>query len=337
MKPKSPNIVNHIAFVLDSSLSMTYRTADVIKVADDQIEYLARRSKELDQETRVTIYTFNDRVECVVYDKDVLRLPSIADFYRASGNTALIDATIKSQEDLALTPEIYGDHAFLTFVFTDGEENSSSASPHVLSKLLKDQPGHWTVAVLVPDAKAMFEAKRFGFPPDNIAIWDTTSKTGVLEVGEKIRTVTDAYMVARSKGVRGTRTLFSTGVDAVNKSTVKAMKLKPLDKKAFDLLYVKSKVMIRPFVESTGRTYILGRGYYQLTKTESIQPQKLVAVVENSTGKVYLGREARDLIGLPPDVEVRVRPNYNPDYTIYIQSTSVNRNLLPDTNLLWLN
>lgn len=336
MKDDSPNYVNHIALVIDESYSMLYRTNDVIKVADAQIAYLARRSQELDQETRVTIYVFSDKVRCVVYDKDVLRLPSIAKFYKANGNTALIDATIKSQKDLALTPEIYGDHAFLTFVLTDGEENCSYLKPRDLASLLEMQPDHWTVAVLVPDAKSKHEAKKLGFPADNIAIWDTTTKEGLFEAGEKIKASTDAFMAGRAKGIRGSRSIFSTGVDAVNKKTVKAMKLKPLDKTAYDLFEVNMDSQIRPFIEDRSLTYILGRGYYQLTKTESIQPQKLVAVMENKTGNIYLGREARDLVGLPPDVEVRVRPKHNPDYTIFVQSTSVNRKLIANTKLLWL-
>lgn len=336
MQTESPNYINHIVFVLDASSSMDGRVNELIKVTDDQIAHLAQRSKELDQETRVTIYVFADSVKCVVYDKDVLRLPSIAKYYKAYGNTALIDATIKSQRDLALTPEIYGDHAFLTYVLTDGQENQSLNRPHVLSELLNNQPDNWTVGVLVPDPQAVFEAKRCGFPAGNITVWDVKSKHGMVEVGKKIRDSTDAYMTDRSRGVRGTRTLFSTGTDAVNKSTVKAMKIKPLTKSQYDLFDVKKEGPIREFIEQKGLTYVLGRGYYQLKKTESIQPQKLVAVMEDNTGKIYLGREARDLIGLPPDIEVRVRPNFNPDFTIFIQSTSVNRKLLENTKLLWL-
>lgn len=329
------NYVNHIALVLDASGSMNRRAHDLIKVADDQIAYLARRSKELDQETRVTVYTFNSRAKCVIYDKDVLRLPSIASLYTASGQTGLIDATILSQNDLAMTPEKYGDHAFLTFVLTDGEENASRALPGDLIRLLGSQPDHWTVAVLVPDMRGKMEAKKFGFPPDNIAIWDTTSDSGVAEAGETIRQATDAYMIARASGVRGTRTLFSTGTDAVNKQTVAALGLRPLDPSKFMLIPVPQDATIKDFVERTGRPYITGQAFYQLSKSESIQANKDIAVVENRTAKVYLGREARQMIGLP-DIQVRIRPNWNPDYTIYVQSTSINRKLMAGTKLLLL-
>ena len=48
---------------------------------------------------------------------------------------------------------------------------------------------------------------------------------------------------------------------------------------------------------------------------------------------MYTGPEARSLLGLP-DVEVRVKPDHNDDFTIFVQSTSVNRKLVPNTRLL---
>lgn len=58
------NYINHVALVLDASSSMSRLSGKVIEVADQQIAYLARRSRELDQETRVTVYVFANKVEC---------------------------------------------------------------------------------------------------------------------------------------------------------------------------------------------------------------------------------------------------------------------------------
>ena len=329
------NYINHVALVLDASGSMGKHKVQLIKVADDQIKYLARRSKELDQETRVTVYMFADKVTCLIYDKDVLRLPSIADLYTVGGNTALIDATLLSQEDLKLISEKYGDHSFLTFVLTDGEENRSFCEPQLLAALLNNLPENHTVAALVPNQRAKFEAKRFGFPADNIAIWDATSDEGTTEAGVTIRRAVDSYMVARSTGVRGTRTLFSTGKDAVNEQTVAATGLTPLSKSQFQLIPVPKDAVIKDFVEATGRTYVTGRAFYQLMKPEAIQANKVLAVVENKTAKVFVGDGVRALVGLP-DMEVRVRPGHNADYTIFVQSQAINRKLIAGTKLLLL-
>ena len=333
----SQNYINHIALVLDASSSMNHLQHELVKVADAQISYLAQRSKELDQETRVSVYTFNSKVECVIFDKDVLRLPSIANHYRPFGWTALIDATIQSQFDLAQTAQMYGDHAFLTYVLTDGAENRSNTPVSQLTSMLNKQPENWTVAVLVPDMTGKFEAKKFGFPVDNIAIWDAKTVRGVVEVGETIRQATDNFMVGRQSGVRGTRTLFSTSVENLNKATVKEAKLKPLHKDTYHVLKVddESVLAIRDFVQMRGHQYLIGKAFYQLTKTESIQSQKMVAVRNKKSGRFYTGAEARSLLGLP-DMEVRVKPDVNPEYDVFIQSTSVNRKLVPGTKLLLL-
>jgi hypothetical protein len=332
----SQGFINHVVLVLDASSSMSQHTSSLIRVADEQVKYLARRSQELDQETRVTIYSFANTVECLVFDRDVLRLPSIATLYRPYGMTALIDATLKSMDDLAETPERYGDHSFLIYVLTDGQENRSRNAPGHLQNRLENLRENWTVAVLVPDQLGKREAQQFGFPRDNIAIWDTTSASGVSEAGETIRRATDTFMENRSKGVRGTRTLFSTGVDAVNPATVSGLQVLP--ETSYEILPVRYKSPIREYVDKWGRNhnYVLGKGFYQLTKRETIQPQKAIAIREKSTGKVFFDQRARDILGLPQGVEVRVSPNTNPLYDVFIQSTSVNRNLVPDTDLLVL-
>lgn len=329
------NYINHVVLVLDASTSMRPHANELIRVADGQVKYLARRSQELDQETRVSVYSFNDTVRCLIYDKDVLRLPSIRDLYHTSGMTALVDATIKSLDDLSQTATLYGDHAFLAFVLTDGQENRSRNRPQALVNQLHRLPDNWTVACLVPDQRSVFEAKGFGFPPENVAVWDATSAAGVVEVGETIRRATDNFMNARTQGIRGTRSLFSTGLDAVNASTVHSI-LTPLDSRSYDILPVHEDSPIRDYVYSRGLPYTIGKGFYQLTKTETIQAQKQILIREKSTGRVYSGNEARDILGLPHGVTVRVRPDANPEYDVFIQSTSVNRKVLRDTDLIVL-
>jgi hypothetical protein len=329
---KAQRLINHVALVLDGSSSMHSHTRKLIEVADEQIRYLALRSEELSQETRVSVYLFADRVECLIFDMDVMRLPSISDLYRANGMTALVDAVIKSQDDLSTTSQIYGDHAFLSFVLTDGMENASQNRWTSLSSYLQGAADNWSVAFLVPDQSGVAYMQRVGADKGNIAVWDTTSAKGLADAASTIRAATDSFMTNRAAGVRGTKSVFSTGVDAVNKRTV-STSLKPLRSTEYKLVPVGYKTRIDEFVKACGYSYVVGMGYYQLTKTENIQPQKQIIVVEKSTGKAFSGQEARNLIGLP-NVNVRVKPDYNPEYDIFVQSTSLNRNLLPGTKLL---
>lgn len=329
------NYINHIALVIDSSASMGGLTADVVKVADAQIEYLARRSKELDQETRITVYVFNDSTTCLVYDKDVLRMPSLRGLFRPVGMTALIDASAKAIDDLSKTPELYGDHAFLVYVITDGQENRSRLNkPSDLANRISRLNDNWTVAVFVPDQNGKFEAKKFGFPSDNIAIWDTTSH-GFSEVGRVIRQATDSFMNARSTGVRGSRNIFSLDTASISKQAV-ANSLDRLHPGQYRMADIKKEGPIAPFVEKlTKRPYKLGEAFYQLSKTEKVQAQKSIALYDIKSHAVYIGNEARHMLGLP-DHEVKVAPASHPDFWIFVQSTSVNRKLVPGTKLLIL-
>ncbi|MFB7858911.1 vWA domain-containing protein [Rhodococcus qingshengii] len=338
------NYINHVALVLDASTSMSHLSSKVIEVADQQISYLARRSEELDQETRVTVYVFSNTVECVIYDKDVLRMPSLRKLYRPGGMTALLAAALKSQHELAQTAQLYGDHSFLTFVLTDGQENASPHCPGVphrdtrvlvesVARMIETQADNWTLAVLVPDQMGKREAMQCGFPKDNIAIWDATSTQGLEEAGQVIQEATEKFMVGRTKGIRGSRAVFSTGAEAVNKDTVKAAGLRPLSTDAYQLIPVIRDVKIKEFVEETGRTYVTGRAFYQLSKLETIQGNKALAIVEKSSGRVFQGDGVRDMLGLGAD-SVRVKPDQNPEFKIFVQSTSVNRKLKASTQLL---
>jgi hypothetical protein len=334
MKNQNQNYINHIALVLDASGSMDHLASAVVKVADNQVEYLARRSKELDQETRATIYTFDDNTKCVYYDKDVLRMPSLKGAYEIGGSTALIDATIQAIDDLSQTPELYGDHAFLVYVLTDGEENRSRKKAADLARKIGGLKDNWTIACFVPDANGKFEAKKFGFPTDNIAVWDTSSR-GMSEVAKVIRNTTDNFMNNRAKGVRGTKNLFNMDVASINKTTV-TKSLNRLHPGQYRVADVQAEGPIAPFVEKlTKRAYKLGEAFYQLSKPEKVQAGKSVALYDVKSKAVYIGAEARKLLGLP-DYEVKVAPASHPEFWIFIQSTSVNRKLMPGTKLLIL-
>jgi hypothetical protein len=329
-------LINHVVLGLDKSPSMGPHQEQLIRSADNLITYLAERSKDLDQETRITVYGFNSTVECMFYDKDVLRLPSIRPHYSIPrhSRTALRDATGRAINDLKMTATLYGDHAFLMYVLTDGLENDSHLiSSSELSTMLNGLPDNWTVAALVPNTTAKFEAKSVGFPAGNVEVWDTSSMTGVAEASETIRRATDNFMTGRSAGIRGTRSVFSMDPSNLNTSNLYKAGLRPLEPKDFHLFRVMAESQIKPFVEMKGVSYRLGIAYYQLTKSEMIQPGKKIAVRKKSTGEVFTGQHARDLLGLADDA-VRVTPGYNSDFDVFVQSTSVNRKLLPNTDLL---
>jgi hypothetical protein len=79
-----------------------------------------------------------------------------------------------------------------------------------------------------------------------------------------------------------------------------------------------------------------GRAFYELTKSETVQHYKQIAVM-TADGNVYTGSQARNLIGLPDDnfSRVQVRPGQLGDNRLFIASTSSNRILVAGTSLLY--
>lgn len=333
---KLQSYINNIAMVIDSSGSMSHLSDTVVKVFDSQIKYLANRSKELQQEMRISVYTFASTTTCLCTDMDVLRMPSLKDMYKPNGGTALLDATLLAINDLKEFPQKYVDRAFMIYVISDGENNEGNVSPAQLKAAIQALPDNFTVAYLAPTQNAVFEAKKCGFSTDNILLWDATSTLGLEKAAEAINNATNNFMQARASGVRGTKNLFSLDTTKL-KSDIVTKKLDALDPKDYEILNVrKDGQAIKEFVESWVKSgYRVGGGYYQLTKPEKVQASKNVIVQNKLSGKLYTGTEARDLLGLPA-YEVKVSPSNFNNYNIYIQSTSINRKLVAGTQLVYI-
>lgn len=339
------HLVNHVAIIVDGSSSVDKLAPAVKRVIKELVARLAEESRQRKQETRVSVYGFADATACMIWDADVLRLPDIDDLYEPYGNTALLDATAQALDDFRTISQKYGNHGFLAYVITDGEENVSmrfgmnnSRKASGMQAFLAAQPENVTVAVLVPDQDGVRAAVNYGFQRGNITTWDATTEEGVEAAGRMIGAATSNYFTARSKGATRSSTVFSTGVDAVNAATVAQANLTPVHDSQYVMLLVEPErhgEAIGAFVTRKGLRFVRGKGFYRLTKKEEIQVQKNVMIREIATGTVYSGPDARAILGLP-DMNVRVSPDLNPLYEIYVQSTSNNRKLVGGTSLLYM-
>lgn len=264
---------------------------------------------------------------------DVLRLPSLRTLYHAAGQTALVDATVQAVKELRETPERYGDHAFLGYVITDGQENASRGNGILnIQHTVNNLPENWTLGVLVPDQNGVFEAKRFGFKSDNISVWSTT-REGIEEAIKTIRDTTETFMVGRTQGIRKIVGLFQMNTANLTKTNV-SRKLAYIDPSEFMIKHVTNEVVIKPFVERNMRiVYSKGCAFYQMTKPEIIQAYKEICVRDRKTGAVYGGANARTLLGLP-NAKAKVLPGDHSGYDVFVQSTSYTRKLMPGTNVL---
>lgn len=329
------NLKNHVAIVLDLSSSMQHLTDKMRKVFNNQIEALRRMSLQFEQETRVSVYTFADahNIKCLISDVDVAR-PMELDELHAYGWTALLDATGLAIEDLQLLPQKYGDHAFIVYVLTDGEENASVKYKQAkFSNLLSKLPENFTVAAFVPNTNGALMMERFGLRKGNIDKWDVTEK-GMEEVGRKFEKTMDNYFTMRSRGVRTSDTMFSD-LKSVSSTEVKKI-LKEVRPSDYEIVINEKTqaVEIKDIVEDKARIpYVKGSGFYELVKNEKVQATKKIAIQNKRDGKVYTGDHARDLLGLPAH-EVKLCPADHGEWNVYVQSTSVNRKIIPKQRVL---
>jgi len=85
---------------------------------------------------------------------------------------------------------------------------------------------------------------------------------------------------------------------------------------------------------------ITGQGFYEFLKpSEKIQSGKEVILQHKSSGDMFSGKKARQLIGLDPNgslgIETVKKVNLPVDYKVFVQSTSYNRVLVGDSEFLY--
>ena len=107
----------------------------------------------------------------------------------------------------------------------------------------------------------------------------------------------------------------------------RADRLVPVDPARFQVFRnVTGAPSIRDFVESMGIEFKKGRGFYpHITRPETIQENKEVILEDLTTGELFTGATAREMIGLPFGSRGTIRPNPVPGFRVWVQSTSVNR------------
>jgi len=94
---------------------------------------------------------------------------------------------------------------------------------------------------------------------------------------------------------------------------------------------------IRDAIIANGLKWIKGAAFYQLVKTEKrVHDYKLVALRVKTSGKVYCGQQAREMLGIGGVVgTVRLVPGDHGKFDVFIQSTSVNRRIPAGSEVMY--
>lgn len=225
------------------------------------------------------------------------------------------------------------DVSFLVSITTDGEEYGSkkytaSSIKNLICEMQKT--GRWTFVFRVPAGGRAY-VNNLGVPAENIQEWETT-QDGMDKATKVTQQAMDSYFTARSAGAKSSTTFYA---DA-NKVDTSALTDISKETSLYVVPDVDMGIEIRPFILRHRMEYLKGAAFYQLTKTESrVSHTKLIAIRERATGKVFSGKEARQMIGLPTDKNARLHPGDHGEYDLFIQSESVNRKLVAGTGVLY--
>ena len=123
--------------------------------------------------------------------------------------------------------------------------------------------------------------------------------------------------------------------------TIKEMaELEPVMPGRFQVMTVDENCDIKGFVTKNGIEFKKGRGFYELTKAETVQQYKEIIMQDKETGEMFVGSQVREKLGLQPQTEKggvneKLYAKDAKEFTIFVQSTSVNRKLIAGTTFLY--
>jgi hypothetical protein len=142
-------------------------------------------------------------------------------------------------------------------------------------------------------------------------------------------------VIQQGRMSRGLNQIFNSMMKREATSYYADADLRAVSPGRFQVLEVEQDISIKAFVLENGLTFKVGRGFYEFTKTETIQGHKEIILMERATGDLFEGESAREMLGLPVGATVRIKPSNLEKYIVFVQSTSANRKLIGGTNFLY--
>lgn len=142
-------------------------------------------------------------------------------------------------------------------------------------------------------------------------------------------------VIEQGRMSRGLNKIFNTMMNREATSYYESADLRAVSPGRFQILEVEQDISIKAFVLENGLSFKVGRGFYEFTKTETIQAQKEIILMDRTTGDLFEGGAAREMLGLPMDATIRIKPSNLEKYVVFVQSTSANRKLIGKTRFLY--
>lgn len=326
---------NHFVLVCDGSGSMASHRNGAAKLFNEQLD-IVQNSKD---QNSVTVFHFglaSRPVQEIRFNAPPNQVNRFTPYnYPAEGQTPLYDAVLEAgQRALCDTDP---DKSFVMVVLTDGQENASYNSASQLREFIRKQQAtdRWTFVFLVPRGYKQNFVSLSGVYDGNVREWDN-----IEDARRELIAGAQNYMQARSRGLRSTKSWFTTDLSSVGKREIS--RLRDITNEV-DTFTVERESNIRDFVNAkTGGQFAPGRSFFEIMKKEKeIQDYKRLLIQDRTTKRIYAdgnGLTVRQLVGLPDSGTVAIDPGNHANYVLFAQSTSLNRILPRGTKLtFWAN
>jgi len=281
---------------------------------------------------RVGVETTNTRVENV---RPLTSYPADA------GGTPMIESVFKLIELLQSAPEANDpDTSFLVMVTTDGQETQARNRGRELAAKIRELQAtdRWTFVFRVPKREGPAELARLGLliAGVNVYEWELNEKGIVASTQANTEAFTE-YFTQRGQGMKRTSRFYANMEDVDIETARKNLIDVSSEVTFYPVTSADAGKDIRTFTESKiGETMVRGGAFYQLCKLEPrVQANKRIAIRDKNSGTVFAGDAARQMLALPTIGTVRLAPDQMNDWEIYIQSTSVNRKMDANTQLMY--
>lgn len=317
----------NLVVVLDVSSSMSGPRRDAAAVQLTQM--LDKCKAEFSDESTMSVITFDYSLSIRVQYAGKIQNYIYPQCY--GGCTALNDAVafgVKVASSSTLPSLVY--------VFTDGEENSSTQTVSIVRGFVTKTlaSGNITLVGIGPKPAALIA---LGVPAGNTLDWSGNAA----ELTTKVAPAVTRGVVATAQAIKtGKKSLahFFLDIDAVS--------LQDAAKKCVDVTAtmerrntVQGGLAIRDYIEKHCKlyTYVDGAYFYRLVTKEKLLKDRRIVIAhrDDTTGKLYSGPAARTLLGLPVDADVEVEPGSLGKWTVFVQSASPTRKTVRDAEFLW--
>ena len=332
----------YIGFSRDHSGSMRHIAHAAQRDYNEQLGTIQAAARDNNQDTIVSVVTIGVGSEPIVgretVNSNVQVLKPITAYKADAAGTPMIESVFELINIMSSVPDVNdSDVSFLVMCTTDGEENCARGRGRELAAKIRELQAtdRWTFVFRVPK-NGTRQLASLGITSVNVFEWDQNER-GVQVSTQANQEAFTEYFKGRSTGMKSTTKFYANLADVDIIDLQKQLVDISNDVKFYDVASSDDQALIRPFVEAKlGTPMARGGAFYQLVKTEpKVQANKRIAIRDKSTGTVFAGDAARQMLALPTIGTVRLAPDELGNFSVFIQSTSVNRKLDAGTQLMY--